>query len=64
MDHEAERARQIKELESLWKSKTGKSMRDFDKAINKRFEVRDGRNALTFASIKTVKDGLLRKDKN
>jgi len=65
VNYEIERANQIRELENLWKEKTGKSLKDFDAAINKKFEVKGGRNALTFASIKTVKDGLLKlKDKN
>lgn len=60
MDYEAERARHIKELESLWRETTGKDLRAFDKAINTRFEVKDGRDALAFESIKQVREGLIK----
>jgi hypothetical protein len=64
MDYELERTRQMKELEALWREKTGKTLRDFDAAIKKRFETSTGRDSLTFESIKTVKNGLLKLKQN
>lgn len=62
---EKERARQIEELEALWKLKTGKDLDAFDRAIMKRFETTEGRPALSFESIRTVRAGLQQlKDKN
>jgi hypothetical protein len=57
----SEREDRITELEKLWKDKTGQSLKAFDEAINKKFEVKDGRDALSFASMKIVKEGLLKK---
>jgi len=58
MDYVAEREKQIAEIEQLWITKTGKDLRAFDHAIMKRFETTEGRNALTFESIKKVREGL------
>lgn len=54
-----ERARRLKEIEELWKEKTGKTdLRIFDKQINERFQVSDGRDALSFVEMDLIKEGL------
>lgn len=55
---EAQREREIREIERLWKAKTGKPLRELDEAINKRFQVADGRRALSFDSIRIIREGL------
>jgi hypothetical protein len=67
MDYIAERKRQIAEIEKLWREKTGKGLRELDAAIMKKFETTSGRDALTFESMKTVREGLMKinqKEKN
>ena len=56
----AERERQIKEISDLWRTATGTGLREFDRALQKKFQTDEGRNSLTFASIKIVRDGLLK----
>jgi hypothetical protein len=60
MDYENERKMQIKEIEELWRDATGKGLRELDAAIKKRFETSTGRESLTFESIRTVREGLLK----
>ena len=56
----AERERQIQEISDLWRTATSTGNRELDRAIQKKFQTDEGRNSLTFASIKIVRDGLLK----
>ena len=58
MDYETQRAERLKELEKLWKQKTNRSLKEFDEAIRQKFQTKDGRDALTFASMDIVENGL------
>jgi hypothetical protein len=58
MNYEAERARRIAEIEQLWREVMKKPLTALDTAIKKKFEVSSGRDALTFESMRTVRDGL------